>query len=122
MSGGRIPELWGWYEFYQAAERSPAGMRLLRDQFDDFPVPVQELHMGPIYVASECRRFIRRHPKAAVGRGRRLTSDIVAKIDELCDQGRLTVAEIAIEVGVSQPTVYRKIADRDERRPKRRRR
>jgi excisionase family DNA binding protein len=118
----RIPELWGWWELCQAAERSPSGVRLLRERFDDFPQPVQELHMGPIYVASECRRFIKRHPKSPAGKGRALAPEIVKQIDELYDQGRLSVAEIAEKTGVSLPTVYRKIADREERQPKRGRR
>lgn len=102
-------ELWGWSEFMQAAERTDTGLRWMRDTYDDFPVPLAELNMGPVYLADECRLFLDSHPKTSVGEA--IPDGKVARIFALHNKG-VSVKKIAEQVGVSEPTVYRRLAER----------
>lgn len=100
-------ELWGWAEFLEASGLTDAGLRYQREQYPDFPVPVAELRMGPVFLASECRDYIKANaqPRGVVPKL------VLRRIYRMKDEGA-SVNEIAAETGVSVPTIYRRLAQR----------
>lgn len=108
-------ELWGWWEFLQAAERTDAGLRWMRDSYEDFPVPLAELNQGPVYLAEECRLFLDAHQKSTIGEA--IPVNVVSRIYALRDRD-VPVRRIAEQLGISEATVYRRLA---QRKPARRR-
>ena len=103
------PELWGWAEVLDAAERTDFAMRYLRAQYaDEFPVPYTVLAVTPVYVADEIREFLKNHPRTHVGG---LADADVERLYKLVDQG-LSYEAVGEAIGCSTKTVQRYMAKR----------
>jgi len=57
----RYPRLVGLYEFAKLAGVTPQAVSNWRNRYEDFPVPVAELRMSPIWTESQVRKWIRLH-------------------------------------------------------------
>lgn len=105
-----VPELWGWAELRKASGRSDTRLRQLRATYaEEFPAVVAELAVGSIYLADECREFLRLHPRGTGPKG--TPADVVKELYRLRDAGKST-REIVEATGLSSATVYRRLSER----------
>lgn len=57
----RKPELWGVREVANYAGVTPQAVSNWRKRYRDFPEPLAELHLGPVWCALDARAWVRRH-------------------------------------------------------------
>jgi hypothetical protein len=107
---GELPRVAGTAEFAELANvGSSSTVTNWRRRFDDFPEPVQDLAMGPVYLEADCEAFLRRHPEL-MGGARRIPEETRTLIRDAVTQGlaagAVNVSQIAATHDVSRSSVY----------------